>query len=78
MEEGRCSRCGGTSVATGALQGLTRVSFRPDATRVTLQISDIMTKATMCRTCGLVEITGDTTKLQRMVSDVRQEGQPAV
>ncbi len=66
MSDGTCSRCGGTQIATGALQGFTRVSFRPDATRYTLQISDVMTKATMCRACGLIEITGDTIKLARM------------
>lgn len=55
---------------TGAVQGLTRVSFRLDAPKfLTLETSDVMTKATMCRVCGLIEITGDVNKLARLVRE---------
>jgi len=74
----KCSRCGGTSHATGALHGLTRASFRPDATRfLTLETSDVMTRATMCRGCGLVEITGDVRKLARLTAEAAGPDEPA-
>ena len=36
---------------------------------MTLETGDVMTKATMCRGCGLVEITGDVNKLRRLTSE---------
>ena len=57
-------------LATGALYSPVRTSFRPQESKfLTLETGDVMTKATMCRGCGLVEITGDVNKLRRLTSD---------
>jgi hypothetical protein len=46
-----------------------RLSFRPqDARFMTLQTGDVMTKAVMCRGCGVIEIIGDVNKLQRLTA----------
>ena len=69
MVPAKCSRCGGASHAKGALHGFTRASFRPEETRfLTLETSDVMTRATMCRECGLIELTGDIRKLARLTA----------
>jgi hypothetical protein len=53
--------------APGALYAAVRISFRPqDARFMTLETGEVMTKAMMCRTCGLVEIVGDVNKLRRL------------
>jgi hypothetical protein len=63
----KCGRCGADMVDGGALYSAVRVSFRPqDAKFMTLQTGDVMTKAIMCRGCGLVEIVGDVSKLRRL------------
>jgi len=36
---------------------------------MTLETGDVMTKATMCRNCGTVEIVGDVNKLRRLTSE---------
>jgi hypothetical protein len=47
-----------------------RTSFRPQESKfLTLQTGDVMTKATMCRKCGAVEIIGDVNKLKRLTSE---------
>jgi hypothetical protein len=62
-----CGRCGGEMSAVGALYSAVRVSFRPQDSRfMTLETGDVMTKAVMCRDCGLVEIVGDVNKLRRL------------
>jgi hypothetical protein len=54
---------------TGALYSAVRLSFRPqDARFMTLQTGDVMTKAMMCRSCGLIEIIGDVSKLRRLTA----------
>lgn len=64
-----CGRCGGTQIASGSLYSAVRVSFRPsEAKFLTFQTGDVMTKAMMCRDCGVVEIVGDVTKLKRLMS----------
>ena len=51
----------------GALYAAVRLTFRPqDARFMTLQTGDVMTKAVMCRDCGLIEIIGDVNKLRRL------------
>lgn len=66
----KCHRCGGEMVATGALYSAVRTSFRPlDSRFLTLQTGDVMTKATMCRDCGVIEILGDVNKLRRLTSE---------
>ena len=63
-----CSRCGG-EMSPGALFSAVRTSFRPqDSKFLTLQTGDVMTKAQMCRQCGIVEIVGDVNKLRRLTS----------
>jgi hypothetical protein len=63
----KCGRCGGDMVDGGALYSAVRLSFRPqDARFMTLQTGDVMTKAIMCRGCGLIEIVGDVSKLRRL------------
>jgi ribosomal protein S27AE len=70
MPTQKCVRCGGELLASGALYAPRRISFRPEGTKfLTLETGDVMTKATMCRECGLVEITGDVEKLERLTTD---------
>ena len=66
----RCGRCGSNAVSDGALYSPVRASFRPSDSRfLTLQTGDVMTKATMCRQCGAVEIVGDVSKLRRLTGE---------
>ena len=71
MEPARaCTRCGGEMNGPGALYSAVRLSFRPQDSRfMTLQTGDVMTKALMCRECGLIEIVGDVNKLRHLTSD---------
>ena len=65
-----CSRCGGDSFAPGAMIAAVRTSFRPQNTKfLTLETGDVMIKAMMCRTCGVIEIVGDVNKLRRLASE---------
>ncbi len=65
-----CNRCGGEMLAAGSMYSGVRTTFRPqDSKFLTLQTGDVMTKATMCRGCGLIEIIGDVTKLRRLTTD---------
>jgi ribosomal protein S27AE len=65
-----CGRCGGSLLASGALHSPVRMAFRPqDSKFLTLQSGDVMTKATMCRDCGNVEITGDVVKLKHLLGE---------
>jgi ribosomal protein S27AE len=69
MDMASCGRCGGVLVAGGALYSPVRMSFRPsDSKFLTLQTGDVMTKAMMCRDCGVIEIIGDVTKLKRLIA----------
>ena len=66
-----CSKCGGDVFSPGALISAVRTSFRPqDSKFLTLETGDVMTKAEMCRNCGLVTIVGDANKLKRLTSDL--------
>ena len=65
-----CYRCNGEMIVLGALYSAVRTSFRPQESKfLTLETGDVLTKATMCRTCGTVEIIGDVNKLRRLTSD---------
>ena len=65
-----CYRCGSDMLSTGALFSGIRTSFRPQESKfLTLETGDVMTKATMCRNCGVVEIVGDVNKLKRLTSE---------
>jgi ribosomal protein S27AE len=65
-----CGRCGGEMSGPGALYSAVRLTFRPvDAKFMTLQTGDVMTKAMMCRKCGLIEIVGDVNKLRHLTGD---------
>jgi hypothetical protein len=65
-----CYRCGGETTSLGALFSAVRTSFRPqDSKFLTLETGDVMTKATMCRSCGVIEIIGDVNKLRRLTGD---------
>lgn len=68
MEAARlCDRCGGQMSAAGALYSAVRLSFRPQESKfMTLETGDVMTKAMMCRDCGVIEIVGDVNKLRRL------------
>ena len=69
-----CYRCKSDMVIIGALYSGIRTSFRPaDSKFLTLETGDVMTKATMCRNCGLVEILGDVNKLRRLTSEPDSE-----
>ena len=51
----------------GAIYAAVRLSFRPqDAKFMTLETGEVMTKAVMCRDCGLIELVGDVNKLRRL------------
>jgi hypothetical protein len=64
-----CSRCGG-EMSPGAMFSGMRTSFRPqDSKFLTLETGDVMTKAMMCRQCGVVDIIGDVNKLRRLTSE---------
>jgi hypothetical protein len=67
----KCSRCGGEQIAPGALfSAVSRSSFRPqDSKFLTLESGDVMTKALMCRDCGVIEIVGDVNKLRRLTTE---------
>jgi hypothetical protein len=69
-----CYRCDGEMMALGALYSAVRTSFRPQESKfLTLETGDVMTKATMCRNCGTVEIIGDVNKLRRLTSEPEPE-----
>jgi hypothetical protein len=70
MPSSKCARCGSELLTAGAIYGPRRISFRPEGTKfLTFETGDVMTKVTMCRECGLIEITGDVEKLQRLTSE---------
>lgn len=55
--------------AGGAIYAGVRLSFRPqDAKFMTLETGEVMTKAVMCRDCGLIELVGDVNKLRRLTT----------
>jgi len=65
-----CYRCNGDTIIVGALYSGMRTTFRPqDSKFLTLETGDVMTKATMCRNCGAVDIVGDVNKLRRLTSE---------
>jgi hypothetical protein len=69
-----CYRCGAETASLGALFSAVRTSFRPqDSKFLTLESGDVMTKATMCRSCGVIEIIGDVNKLRRLTSEPEPE-----
>ena len=56
-------------LAPGALFSAVRTSFRPqDSKFLTLETGEVMTKAMMCRDCGVIEIVGDVNKLRRLAA----------
>jgi hypothetical protein len=75
----KCYKCGGDLFALGSLLSAVRTSFRPQDTKfLTLETGDVMTKAMMCRQCGVIEIIGDVSKLRRLIAETESEGEPAV
>ncbi len=78
MTTPKCRGCGSESLAAGHLEGLGRLSFRAKDTKfLTLETSQIMTQATMCRECGLIEVVGDVRKLERLTSAAARGEEPA-
>jgi hypothetical protein len=72
-----CYRCGGETASLGALFSAVRTSFRPqDSKFLTLESGDVMTKATMCRNCGVIEIIGDVNKLRRLTNGPETDTEP--
>ncbi len=64
-----CARCGGDSFSAGAMISAVRTSFRPQESKfLTLETGDVMTKAMMCRECGVIEIVGDVNKFRRLAA----------
>jgi hypothetical protein len=64
-------------MAAGALISAVRTSFRPQDSRfLTLATGDVMTKATMCRSCGMIEIIGDVNKLRHLSREPDQSSEP--
>jgi ribosomal protein S27AE len=74
----KCVKCGSQLITAGALYGPRRITFRPEGTKfLTLETGDVMTKVTMCRECGFIEIMGDVGKLRRLTSDLKPDGAPS-
>ena len=74
-----CYRCGSEMLSAGALYSAVRTSFRPQESKfLTLETGDVMTKATMCRRCGVIEIIGDVNKLRRLTSEPDPGTEPFV
>lgn len=70
----KCIRCGSEKSSSGALYGPTRLSFRPDGTKfLTMETGDVLTKASMCRECGFLELLGDVNKLRRLIGEPGRE-----
>lgn len=70
MPMAKCVSCGSELLTAGALYGPRRMSFRPEGTKfLTFETGDVMTKVTMCRECGFIEIIGDVEKLRRLTSE---------
>ena len=70
----KCHRCGSELIAAGALFSAVRSTFRPqDSKFLTLESGDVMTKAMMCRECGVIEIIGDVNKLRRLTTGPSEE-----
>jgi len=71
----KCVKCGSEAIASGALHGPRRMSFRPEGSKfLTLETGDVMTRAQMCRECGHIEFTGDVGKLRRLVAEADTDG----
>ena len=78
MPNVKCLRCGSELIADSALYGPGRLALRPDDTRfLTMESGHVMTKATMCRECGFVEIVGDVQKLRRLIGHAVPDAEPA-
>ena len=78
MPTPKCHSCGGEMIAAGALYSPGRASYRPEGAKFfTMETGDVLTKATMCRECGLVQITGDVNKLRRLTSGTLSGGDQA-
>jgi hypothetical protein len=70
MPMAKCVSCGSELLTSGALYGPRRMSFRPEGTKfLTFETGDVMTKVTMYRECGFIEIIGDVEKLRRLTSE---------
>ena len=76
MPDSKCMRCGSGLIADGALYGPGRMGLRPEGARfLAMEMGHVMTKATMCRECGFVEITGDVQKLRRLTAHDEPESE---
>ena len=76
MPNSKCMRCGSGLIADGALYGPGRMALRPEGARfLAMEMGHVMTKATMCRECGFVEITGDVQKLRRLTTHGEPESE---
>ena len=65
-----CYRCGGDVHATGLLIVPAPASARTqDMRRPTLPTKDIVTKATMCRSCGAFQRIGDLDSRTRLANE---------
>lgn len=63
----KCSNCGSENLVDGALYSPMRMSFRPaHSAFMTPETGDVMTKGSMCRDCGHIDIVGDVRKLNRL------------
>lgn len=78
MPVAKCPSCGSEMTAAGALHSPGRSTFRPEGAKFfTMETGDVMTKATMCRECGAIQITGDVNKLRRLTSGSLSSGERA-
>lgn len=69
MEEHRCHRCGGVRLEPGSL-GSFGLTFRPSNTKfLTMQTNDVLVAANMCVDCGLIQLVGDSRKVQKLMGE---------
>ena len=79
MPTARCLRCDSDQLAEGGLYGPGRMALRPEGARfLTLEMGHVMTKATICRICGFVAITGDVQKLRRLTATTEPDADQAL
>lgn len=69
MENRQCLRCHSSRVEPGAIESLGRSHFKLEHTKfLTLQTSDVSFRGFLCLDCGSIELVGDVTKAQALVS----------
>jgi hypothetical protein len=65
--ESKCSQCGGTNLEPGVLQSTGKLNFRPANSKfLTFKTGNIAVNASVCTTCGHVDVVADVKKLSAL------------